>query len=86
MFLHIPGLGTENVPKSVPWRVGIRERCTKRTQIWSIFSWTRFGYAFRTYGLYHSVPEQESTCLFQLEVSILSLTGEHRILDFKFNS
>ena len=46
------GLGKKNVPESVPDRVGIRNICTKRTQIWSIFSWTRFGYAFRTYGLY----------------------------------
>ena len=52
MFLHIPGLGTKSVPKSVPARVGIRKICTKRTQIWSIFSWTRFWYAIRTYGLY----------------------------------
>ena len=38
------------------------------------------------YRWYHSVPEQESTSFFQLEVSISSLTREYCILDFKFNS
>ena len=71
MFLHIPGLGTESVPKSVPSPVGIRERCTKRTHIWSIFSWTRFGYAFRTYGLYVVRLERKCDAIRQLIEQIM---------------
>ena len=60
IFKHILGLGTKGVPKSVPGRVGIRQRRTELTYIWCTFSWTRFRYAFRTYSLYPI--RRECTC------------------------
>ena len=60
MLKHILGLGMKGVPKSVPGRGGIRQKYTKRTQVWCTFSWTRFMYAVCTYGLY--VVRRGCTC------------------------